>query len=85
MTRLPIGNPYIGLAELYMSGKVNATRLPGHHIFNKPRIVAPVFPHRPTQVTPEEELVAHGSYGTLSPHEKHFQVDYQASTLFAYL
>ncbi|TFY55600.1 hypothetical protein EVJ58_g8144 [Rhodofomes roseus] len=74
---LPLGDPYIGLTALYASRTVNATKLRDHHIRNKPRIVAPIFADRPTERTPEEDLIVNGYFGTLSPHEKHFKIDPQ--------
>lgn len=82
MASLPLGDPYIGLTELYTSSIMNATRVTNRNILNKPRIVTPVYAGNPSMSTAEEELVADGQYGTFSPHEKHFSVDQRVSVTF---
>lgn len=78
---LPLGNPYVGLRALYKSGKVNSSRIEGHHIINKARVVAPVYSKQPDKITPDDELRANKRYGTLTPHERHFHVDSKTDTL----
>ncbi|KAI0731597.1 hypothetical protein C8Q72DRAFT_991249 [Fomitopsis betulina] len=81
MASLPLGDPYIGLTELYTSSIMNATRVTNRNILNKPRIVTPVYAGNPSMSTAEEELIADGQYGTFSPHEKHFSVDQRTITI----
>ncbi|KAI0370740.1 hypothetical protein BV20DRAFT_943374 [Pilatotrama ljubarskyi] len=77
---LEYASPYYGLAELYSSGTINASRI--EPILNTPRVVTQVFFDRPDEVAPiGEHDVFQKAFGTLSPHEKHLRVSPTTSTI----
>ncbi|OBZ73325.1 hypothetical protein A0H81_06838 [Grifola frondosa] len=77
---LEFANPYIGLAELYKYGGINASRI--DPILNRPRVVAQVFRDRPMELAPlGEHDWFDPSYGTITPNEKHLKVDQNTHTI----
>ncbi|EIW52652.1 uncharacterized protein TRAVEDRAFT_174711 [Trametes versicolor FP-101664 SS1] len=79
-TDLEFASPYYGLAELYESGSISASRI--DPILNTPRVVAQVFSDRPNELAPVgEHDVFVKVFGTLSPHEKHLRVSETTHTI----
>ncbi|KAI0329479.1 hypothetical protein GY45DRAFT_862645 [Cubamyces sp. BRFM 1775] len=77
---LEFASPYHGLAELYSSGTINASRI--EPILNTPRVVAQVFSDRPKELAPVgEHDLFNKVFGTLSPHEKHLHVSKNTRTI----
>ncbi|CDO69750.1 hypothetical protein BN946_scf184697.g22 [Trametes cinnabarina] len=70
---LEYASPYIGLDELYASGKVNASKIEPLEI--RPRISAQVFVKEPDRLAPRGERdYWHKTYGRMSPHELRLHV-----------
>lgn len=70
---LEYADPYIGLTELYTSGKVNSS--PIDPILIRPRISAQVYVDEADRLTPRGERdYWHETWGMLSPHERHLHV-----------
>ncbi len=70
---LEYADPYIGLTELYASGRVNAS--PIDPILIRPRVSAQVYVDRPDRLAPRGERdYWHATWGTLSPNERHLHV-----------
>ena len=77
---LEFADPYIGLADLYASGKVNSSGI--DPILVQPRVSAPVFRDRPNEMTPLGERDAWDNvWGTTSPNERHLQVNQNVSNM----
>ncbi|KAI0773144.1 hypothetical protein BD413DRAFT_472806 [Trametes elegans] len=77
---LEYASPYYGLAELYSSGTVQASRI--DPILNIPRVVAQVFSDRPDELAPVgEHDVFTKAFGSLTPHEKHLKVSANTRTV----
>ena len=70
---LEYANPYIGLKELYESGKVNSSKI--DPILSRPRISAQVFLDQPSRLAPRGEHDYYSpTWGTMSPQERHTRV-----------
>ena len=79
---LEYANPYIGLEELYQSGKVNSSYI--EPIIIRPRISAQVFVEDPDRLAPRgEHDYWHETWGMLSPNERRLHVTPTVSALFA--
>ncbi|EMD31803.1 hypothetical protein CERSUDRAFT_88672, partial [Gelatoporia subvermispora B] len=78
-SRLEIANPYVGLEDLYRSGKANASRI--EPILNTPRVITQVYRDRPDGPAPIGEHDFLNQYGTLAPNEKHLHVDPATHTI----
>ncbi|KIP09677.1 hypothetical protein PHLGIDRAFT_34312 [Phlebiopsis gigantea 11061_1 CR5-6] len=71
---LEFADPYIGLADLYASGTVNASKI--EPILIQPRVSAPVYRDQPHKHTPLGERDTWDDvWGTTSPNERHLHVD----------
>lgn len=70
---LEYADPYIGLTELYASGKVNSS--PIDPILIRPRVSAKVYVNSPDKLAPRGERdYWHETWGMLSPNERHLHV-----------
>ncbi|KIJ65816.1 hypothetical protein HYDPIDRAFT_87418, partial [Hydnomerulius pinastri MD-312] len=76
------GNPYIGLDLLYRSGTINSSKI--EPFINVPRVAAQVFRSRPQEPPPRGKHLAIDIYGTLTPNEKHLQVDSETNTILQF-
>ncbi|OSC98581.1 hypothetical protein PYCCODRAFT_1439091 [Trametes coccinea BRFM310] len=80
---LEYASPYIGLDELYASGKVNASKV--DPITIRPRISAQVFVNEPGRLAPiGERDYWHKTYGRMSTHERRLQVTPEIHTIVQY-
>ncbi|KAL6306347.1 hypothetical protein BKA93DRAFT_153763 [Sparassis latifolia] len=80
LNELEFANPNVGLDALYKSGIVNASRI--EPILNTPRLVAQVYHDHPSRLAPTGEHEYYSAwFGTLSPHERHLQVDPNTHTI----
>ncbi|RPD54569.1 hypothetical protein L226DRAFT_575131 [Lentinus tigrinus ALCF2SS1-7] len=72
-SHLEYANPYIGLKELYESGKVKSSDI--SPILIRPRVSAQVFIDQPNKFTPRgEHDYWDETWGMLSPNERHLHV-----------
>ena len=79
---LEYANPYIGLEELYQSGKVNSSHI--EPIVIRPRISAQVFVEDPDRLAPRgEHDYWHETWGMLSPNERRLHVTPTVSALLS--
>ncbi|PIL34475.1 hypothetical protein GSI_03252 [Ganoderma sinense ZZ0214-1] len=77
---LEYADPYIGLTELYASGKVNSS--PIDPILVRPRVSAQVYVDQPTKLAPRGERdYWHETWGMLSPNERHLHVTPNVHTI----
>ncbi|KAM5531441.1 hypothetical protein V8D89_014898 [Ganoderma adspersum] len=77
---LEYADPYIGLAELYASGRVNSS--PIDPILIRPRVSAQVYVDEPDKLAPRGERdYWHETWGMLSPHERHLHVTPNVHTI----
>ncbi|KAI1784832.1 hypothetical protein LXA43DRAFT_1121146 [Ganoderma leucocontextum] len=77
---LEYADPYIGLTELYASGKVNSSTI--EPILIRPRVSAQVYVDEPDKLAPRGERdYWHETWGTLSPNERHLHVTPNAHTI----
>ncbi|KAI0710871.1 hypothetical protein C8Q76DRAFT_738985 [Earliella scabrosa] len=80
---LEYANPYIGLKELYDSGKVKPFKI--DPILIRPRISAQVFVNEPDRLAPRgEHDYWSPTWGMLSPHEHHLYVTSKIHTIVQY-
>ncbi|KZT04283.1 uncharacterized protein LAESUDRAFT_682844 [Laetiporus sulphureus 93-53] len=75
-------NPYIGLDELYASGRVNASRY--DPIVNVPRVAAQVSSTEPNKVGVEDEHRYLSNFGTMTPLDRHLQVSSTIHTILQF-
>ncbi|KAI0631479.1 hypothetical protein C8Q77DRAFT_1218951 [Trametes polyzona] len=81
--RLEYASPYIGLKELYESGRVNASAI--EPITIRPRVSAQVFVDEPDRFAPRgEHDYWHEQYGTLSPNERRLRVSPEVHTILQF-
>ncbi|OCH85534.1 hypothetical protein OBBRIDRAFT_739734 [Obba rivulosa] len=78
-SKLEIASPYVGLHDLYRSGKVNASKI--EPILVSPRVIAQVYRDRPERLAPVGEHDFLNQYGTLAPNEKHLFVNPNTHTI----
>ena len=72
-SNLEYANPYIGLKELYESGKVESSEIAP--ILIRPRVSAQIFADEPNKLTPRgEHDYWDDTWGMLSPNERHLHV-----------
>ncbi|TBU27415.1 hypothetical protein BD311DRAFT_724083 [Dichomitus squalens] len=82
-SRLQYGNPYIGLQDLYSSGKVNSSAI--DPIVLRPRSSAQVFVDEPDRVSPRGlRDTWKAGWGTVSPNERHLHVTPITHTIVQY-
>lgn len=81
VSELEFRNPYVGLAELYSEGGLNASRY--DPIVNIPRVAAQVSSAEPDKVFPEAEHRYLSNFGTMSPNDRHLQVSSSVRIPFA--
>lgn len=79
---LEFRNPYIGLNELYASGRVNASRY--EPIVNEPRIATQISSVEPDKVFPEDEHRWLSTAGTMSPLDRHLHVSSNVHTILQF-
>ncbi|KAI0739368.1 hypothetical protein C8Q80DRAFT_1111114 [Daedaleopsis nitida] len=78
--KLEYANPYIGLKELYTSGKIHASKI--QPILLRPQVSAQVFVHEPTRLAPRGEHDYNiPMQGMLSPNERHLHVTPKTHTI----
>ncbi|KAI0700813.1 hypothetical protein C8T65DRAFT_580024 [Cerioporus squamosus] len=79
-SNLEYANPYIGLKELYESGKVNSSEIAP--ILMRPRVSAQVLVDEPDKLAPRgEHDYWHETWGMLSPNERYLHVTPNVHTI----
>jgi len=77
---LELANPYIGLRALYESGMVNASKI--DPILVPPLINAQVYRDHPNRLASNVEHDYYTApYGTMSPHERHLEINDSVLTI----
>ncbi|KAH9934033.1 uncharacterized protein BXZ73DRAFT_100872 [Epithele typhae] len=80
ISRLEFASPYIGLKELYASGRVNSSRI--DPILVRPRFSAQVFPEDAYRLAPLGERDRwENDFGRISPHERRLHVTPETHTI----
>ncbi|OCH85073.1 hypothetical protein OBBRIDRAFT_343057 [Obba rivulosa] len=79
---LSIQNSYMGLEDLYRTGRNTTTRYPP--ILNAPRLTGQVSKAEPRKVFPQDQHRRMMSFGTVSSFDRHIQVSEDIHTLFQF-